>query len=394
VRQVYLDHHATTPVDSRVLDAMLPYFGERFGNPASRNHRWGWEAEEGVEAARGQVADLMGAAPREIVFTSGATESNNLALHGVIDFYRERGDHIVTAPTEHKAVLDCCKMLERSGRARVTYVPVDRHGRVDPDDVAAALTDRTILVSVMHANNEIGTLQPLREIAAVARSRGALFHTDATQGVGTLALDVEEIGIDLLSLSAHKIYGPKGCGALFVRSRNPRVRLMPLLHGGGHERGMRSGTLNVPGIVGMGAACALVRAQREADARHLTALRERLWAALSGELEDVQLNGHPQWRLAGNLNVSFRFVEGESLLMALDGIAVSSGSACTSASLEPSHVLKALGIPDGVAQSSIRFGIGRHNTADEIDYVAERVIAEVRRLRALSPEYRMRARAS
>jgi len=394
VRQVYLDHHATTPVDSRVLDVMLPYFRERFGNPASRNHRWGWEAEEGVEAARAQVAELIGAAPREIVFTSGATESNNLAICGVVDFYRERGDHIVTAPTEHKAVLDCCKMLERAGRARVTYVPVDRHGRVDPDDVGAALTDRTILVSIMHANNEIGTLQPLREIAALARARGVLFHTDATQGVGTVAVDVGEVGADLLSLSAHKIYGPKGCGALFVRSRQPRVRLKPLLHGGGHERGMRSGTLNVPGIVGMGAACALARSQCEADSRHLTELRERLWAALADGLEDIQLNGDPQARLAGNLNVSFRFVEGESLLMALEGIAVSSGSACTSASLEPSHVLKALGIPDGIAQSSIRFGIGRHNTADEIDYVAERVIAEVRRLRALSPEYRMRARAS
>jgi cysteine desulfurase len=394
MRQVYLDHHATTPVDGRVLDAMLPYFRERFGNPASRNHRWGWEAEEGVEAARAEVAELIGAKPREIVFTSGATESNNLALCGVADFYRERGDHIVTAPTEHKAVLDCCKMLERSGRARVTYVPVDRLGRVDPDDVAAALTDRTILVSVMHANNEIGTLQPLREIAALARARGALFHTDATQGVGTLALDVEDLGVDLLSLSAHKIYGPKGCGALYVRARGPRVRLNPLLHGGGHERGMRSGTLNVPGIVGMGAACAIAGLQRDVDAGRIAALRERLWQALAGELEDIQLNGHPELRLAGNLNVSFRFVEGESLLMALEGIAVSSGSACTTASLEPSHVLKALGIPDGLAQSSIRFGIGRGNTTDEIDYVADRVIAEVRRLRALSPEYRMRAGAS
>jgi cysteine desulfurase len=393
VNRVYLDHHATTPVDPRVLEAMLPYFGERFGNAASRSHRWGWEAEEGAETARAQVAQLIGARPREIVFTSGATESDNLALGGVLEFYRERGDHIVTATTEHKAVLDCCKMLERSGRARVTYVSVDRDGIVDPDDVAAALTDKTVLVSIMHANNEIGTIQSIGEIAKVAHERGSLFHTDATQSVGCVEVDVEAMGIDLLSMSAHKIYGPKGCGALYVRARQPRVRLKPILHGGGHERGLRSGTLNVPGVVGMGLACEIAGRQRDADVAHLLRLRERLHTGLASAIDDLSLNGHPERRLPGNLNLSLPYVEGESLLMALEDIAVSSGSACTSASLEPSHVLKALGIPDGTAQSSIRFGIGRGNTEEEIDYATERVAAEVKRLRALSPEFRMRARA-
>jgi len=389
--RVYLDHHATTPVDPRVVEEMLPYFSEHFGNAASKTHPWGWEAAEAVEVARGRVAALIGGRGRDIVWTSGATESDNLAIQGVIEFYRERGDHIITATTEHKAVLDCCRALERAGRARVTYLPVDENGLVDPGQVGAAITDRTVLVSIMHVNNEIGTVQPIAEIGALARERGVLFHTDAVQSAGVLPIDVEAMNIDLLSLSAHKIYGPKGVGALYVRGQKPRARLRPILHGGGHERGMRSGTLNVPGIVGMGMACHLVPAQRDSDVLHVAGLRERLRTGLFEGLEELRLNGHPSKRHPGNLNVSFAFVDGESLLMSLDEVAVSSGSACTTSSLEPSHVLKALGLPDGLAQSSIRFGIGRGNTAAEIDYVVDRIGAEVPRLRALSPEFRMRA---
>ena len=389
--RVYLDHHATTPVDPRVVEEMLPYFSEHFGNAASKTHPWGWEAAEAVEVARGRVAALIGGRGRDIVWTSGATESDNLAIQGVIEFYRERGDHIITATTEHKAVLDCCRALERAGRARVTYLPVDENGLVDPGQVGAAITDRTVLVSIMHVNNEIGTVQPIAEIGALARERGVLFHTDAVQSAGVLPIDVEAMNIDLLSLSAHKIYGPKGVGALYVRGQKPRARLRPILHGGGHERGMRSGTLNVPGIVGMGMACHLVPAQRDSDVLHAAGLRERLRTGLFEGLEELRLNGHPSKRHPGNLNVSFAFVDGESLLMSLDEVAVSSGSACTTSSLEPSHVLKALGLPDGLAQSSIRFGIGRGNTAAEIDYVVDRIGAEVPRLRALSPEFRMRA---
>ncbi len=389
--RVYLDHHATTPVDPEVLAAMLPYFTEKFGNPASKTHLWGWEADEAVERARGQVADLIGARPRDIVWTSGATESDNLAIQGVVEFYAERGDHIVTAATEHKAVVDCCKALERAGRARVTWVPVDGNGLVDPQEVRAAITDRTVLVTIMHANNEIGTVQPIAEIGAVARERDVLFHTDAAQSAGVLPIDVEAMKVDLLSLSAHKVYGPKGCGALYVRGRQPRARLRPILYGGGHERGMRSGTLNVPGIVGMGAACELVARRRDGDVVRLSALRDRLREGLLGRISDVKLNGHPTERHPGNLNVSVRFIEGESLLLALEDIAVSSGSACTTASLEPSHVLKGIGLPDGLAQGSVRFGVGRSNTEAEIDYVIERVASEVARLRGLSPEFRMRA---
>ncbi len=389
--RVYLDHHATTPVDPLVLEAMLPYFGARFGNAASRTHDWGWEADEAVEKARRQVGDLIGARSRDIVWTSGATESDNLAIQGVVEFYAERGDHVITTTTEHKAVLDCCKALERAGRARVTYLRVDEHGLVDPDDVRAAITDRTVLITVMHANNEIGTVQPIAEIGAIAREREVLFHTDAAQSGAVLPIDVEALGVDLLSFSAHKLYGPKGCGALFVRGRQPRARLRPLMHGGGHERGMRSGTLNVPGIVGMGAACELAAQRLDQDVARIAGLRDRLWAGLSARLSDMRRNGHPSDVHPGNLNLSLRFIEAESLLMALDGIALSSGSACTTASLEPSHVLKAIGLPDGLAQSSLRFGVGRENTAEEIDYVVDRIAEEVQRLRALSPEYRVRA---
>ncbi len=370
---------------------MVPYFGERFGNAASKTHAWGWEADEAVETARRQVGDLIGARPADIVWTSGATESDNLALQGVLGFYADRGRHVITATTEHKAVLDCCKALERAGLAEVTYLPVDATGSLDPQQVADAIRDDTVLISVMHVNNEIGTVHPIAEIGALARQREILFHTDAAQSAGVLPIDVEAMNVDLLSISGHKIYGPKGVGALYVRSRRPRARLRPILHGGGHERGMRSGTLNVPGIVGLGAACELVAAQREGDAEHAAALRDRLQNALFERIEELRLNGHPSLRHPGNLNLSFAFVEAESLLMALEGVALSSGSACTTASLEPSHVLKALGLADGLAQSSIRFGIGRGTTEEEIDYVVDRITSEVARLRAMSPEFRMRA---
>jgi cysteine desulfurase len=394
--RIYLDYHATTPVDARVLDAMLPYFRDRFGNAASRNHVFGWEAGEAVEKARQQVAALIGARPTEIVFTSGATESDNLAVAGVVDFHRDRGDHVITVVTEHRAVLDTCRALERRGTARVTYVPVDRHGVVDPDRVRDAITDRTVLLSVMAANNEIGTLHPIEAIGRIAKERGILFHCDAAQAVGKIPVNVDAWGVDLLSLSAHKVYGPKGVGALYVRGRNPRVRLSPLSHGGGQERGMRSGTLNVPGIVGLGAACEIAGLEMAAEGERLLGLRERLCSGIMAQLDEVYLNGHPERRLPGNLNLSFAYVDGESLLMGLNGsgrgdqpaIAVSSGSACTSATLEPSYVLRALRVTDDLAHSSIRFGLGRFTTEDEIDRAVERVVAEVRRLRRLSPFYR------
>lgn len=386
-RRVYFDNHATTPVDPRVLDAMLPYFSDKFGNAASRNHPFGWEAEEAVEKARRQIAAAINAKPKEIIFTSGATESDNLALAGVVEFYRDRGNHIVTVSTEHKAVLDTCKALQRAGRAEVTVVPVDRYGMVDPHDVRRAITERTILVSVMLANNEVGTIHPVEDVAKIAKEREILFHTDAAQALGKTAIDVEAMGIDLLSITAHKLYGPKGCGALYVRSRGPRVRLAPMIHGGGHERGMRSGTLNVPGAVGFGMACEVAAADLEADHGRIHALRDRLQRGLFDQLDDVYLNGHPSRRLAGNLNVSFAHVDGESLLLGLQEVAVSSGSACTSATLEPSYVLRALGVSDELAHSSIRFGIGRFNTEEEVDYVISRVVGEVRRLRRMSPSY-------
>lgn len=387
---VYMDNHATTPVDPRVLEAMLPYLTERFGNAASRSHAFGWESEAAVDTGREQIARLIHASsPREIVFTSGATESDNLAIKGAAEAYRDRGDHIVTCVTEHKAVLDSCKSLEKRGY-QVTYIPVDRHGLIDIERVRDALTDKTILISLMAANNEIGTVQPVKEIGRIAHERGILFHTDATQAVGKIAVNVEQMGIDLLSLTAHKMYGPKGIGALYVRSSKPRVKLSAIIDGGGHERGMRSGTLNVPGIVGLGKACEIAQREMAAEAERLTHLRERLRASISERLDEVYLNGHPTLRLPGNMNMSFAYVEGESLLMALKEIAVSTGSACTSASLEPSYVLRAIGVEEELAHTSIRFGLGRFNTEEEVDYTARRVIEEVGRLRDLSPLYKLR----
>jgi cysteine desulfurase len=389
-RPIYMDNQATTPMDPRVLEAMLPYFGEKFGNAASRNHPFGWEAEEAVDTAREQIATLIGAKGKEIIFTSGATESDNLAIKGVVEFYKEKGTHVITCVTEHKAVLDTCKALERSGKAQVTYLGVDQYGMVNPDEVRRAISDKTILISLMYANNEIGTIHPIREIGKLAKEKGILFHCDATQGVGKVPVNVEQDGIDLLSMTGHKLYGPKGCGALYVRAKGPRVRLTPLIDGGGHERGMRSGTLNVPGIVGFGKACELCGQELESEAARLIALRTRLYEGLTTRLEEVYLNGHPTQRLPGNLNVSFSYVEGESFLMGVNhDIALSSGSACTSATLEPSYVLKALGVGEELAHTSIRFGLGRFNTAEEVDYVIGRVVEVVERLRELSPLYEM-----
>ena len=389
-RPIYMDNQATTPMDPRVLEAMLPYFTDKFGNAASRNHPFGWAAEEAVDTAREQIAKLIGAKGKEIIFTSGATESDNLAIKGVVEFYKDKGHHVITCVTEHKAVLDTCKALERSGKAQVTYLGVDQYGMVDPEAVRQAISDKTILISLMYANNEIGTLHPIREIGKLAKEKGILFHCDATQGVGKVPLNVDSEGIDLLSMTAHKIYGPKGCGALYVRAKGPRVRLTPLIDGGGHERGMRSGTLNVPGIVGFGKACELCGQELESEAARLIALRTRLYEGLSSKLEEVYLNGHPTQRLPGNLNVSFSYVEGESFLMGVNhDIALSSGSACTSATLEPSYVLKALGVGEELAHTSIRFGLGRFNTAEEVDYVIGRVVEVVERLRELSPLYEM-----
>jgi cysteine desulfurase len=388
-RVIYMDNHATTPMDPRVLEVMVPYFTEHFGNAASRNHQFGWEAEAAVDHAREQIGRLINAKPKEVIFTSGATESDNLAIKGVIEFYKDKGNHIITAVTEHKAVLDTCKALERTGKAQVTYLQVDKEGLVDLDDLRKAITDKTILISIMYANNEIGTIQPVREIGKIAKEKGILFHSDATQGVGKIPVDVEAMGIDLMSFTGHKIYGPKGCGALYVRSKGPRVRLTPMMDGGGHERGMRSGTLNVPGIVGFGKACELCGAEMETETAQMLELRGRLQKGLFDQLDEVYLNGHPTHRLPGNLNVSFAFVEGESLLMGLKDVAVSSGSACTSATLEPSYVLKALGVGEDLAHTSIRFGLGRFNTVEDVDYVTGRVVHEVRRLREMSPLYEM-----
>ncbi|HSE98714.1 MAG TPA: IscS subfamily cysteine desulfurase [Blastocatellia bacterium] len=385
---IYMDYHATTPCDPRVFEAMRPYFTEFFGNAASRNHQFGWQAEEAVEAARKQVADLIGATSKEIIFTSGATESDNLAIKGVAEMYYERGDHIITVVTEHKAVLDTCKKLEKRG-FKVTYLPVGSDGLISPDDVKNAMTDKTILVSVMHVNNEIGVIQPISEIGRVCKERGVIFHTDATQAVGKIPFDVNALNVDLVSLSAHKMYGPKGVGALYVRRKNPRVVLTPMMDGGGHERGMRSGTLNVTGIVGLGKAAEIARAEMSDESRRVFALREKLRRGIMDEIPEVFINGHETERVPGNLNVSFAYVEGESLLMGISDIAVSSGSACTSASLEPSYVLKALGVGEELAHSSIRFGLGRFNTDEEVDYAIGRVNEAVNRLRELSPLWEM-----
>jgi len=385
---IFMDNNSTTRCDPRVLEIMLPYFTEKYGNAASRNHAFGWDAEEAVEQARDQIGALIGCSGKEIIFTSGATESNNLAIKGVASMYRKKGNHIITTVTEHKAILDPCKRLERDG-FQVTYLPVDKFGQVSAEQIAEAITDQTILVSVMAANNEIGTLQPVKAIGKICKEKGVLFHTDAVQAVGKVPLDVEEAGIDLLSLTAHKLYGPKGCGALYVRRKNPRVRLDAIMDGGGHERGMRSGTLAVPGIVGLGAAAELAMKTRETEAARLMALRDRLHKTITDSLEDVQLNGHPTERLPGNLNLSFAFVEGESMMMGIRDVAVSSGSACTSASLEPSYVLRAIGVGDDLAHSSIRFGLGRFNTQEEVDYVAKQVVTAVNHLRDMSPLYEM-----
>ncbi|MBE2249647.1 MAG: IscS subfamily cysteine desulfurase [Myxococcus sp.] len=434
---IFMDYHSTTPMDPRVLEAMKPYFVEDFGNAASRNHAFGWKAEAAVEKARKQVGKLIGASDKEIVFTSGATESNNLAIKGAAEFYKDKGDHIITLSTEHKAVLDTCKRLERqrmdrieelklqrlmelTGRdvtldelatleikhdlendallkrwidkvrvgARVTYLSPKKDGLIDLDELRSAITDQTILVSVMFANNEIGVVQPLAEIGAICREKGVLFHTDAVQGVGKLPFDVEQVKADLVSLTAHKMYGPKGVGALYVR-RKPRVRIAPIIDGGGHERGMRSGTLNVAGIVGFGAAAEIAKDELAAEAQRVGALRDRLWAGLQKKLDLLTVNGSWEHRLPGNLNVSFAYVEGEAMMMAIKDVAVSSGSACTSASLEPSYVLRALGVDEDMAHSSIRFGLGRFSTQEEVDYVIEIVIAAVKKLRDMSPLYEM-----
>jgi len=385
---IYMDNHATTPVYPRVLDAMMPYFGAKFGNAASRNHSFGWEAEQAVETAREQIAKLIGATSKEIIFTSGATESNNLAIKGIAEMYRERGNHIITQVTEHKAVLDTCKRLEKAG-CKVTYLPVKADGLIDLEQLKAAFTDKTILVTIMFASNEIGVIQPVEEIGKLCHERGVIFHTDAVQAVGKVPVDVQKMNIDVLSLSAHKIYGPKGVGALYVRRRNPRVLISEQINGGGHERGMRSGTLNVPGIVGMGKACELCNEEMASETKRLTELRDYMKQKFESKLDYVHVNGNMEHHLPGNLNMSFVYVEGESLLMGINDIAVSSGSACTSATLEPSYVLKALGLGDDVAHSSIRFGLGRFNTKAEVDYVTDKLIDVVLHLRELSPLYEM-----
>jgi cysteine desulfurase len=385
---IYMDNHATTRMDPRVFEAMKPYFLDIFGNAASRNHSYGWEAEEAVEKARKQIADLIGATAKEIVFTSGATESNNLAIKGVAQMYAEKGNHIITQVTEHKAVLDTCKHLEKEG-VRVTYLPVKKDGLIDLDQLRAAITDKTILISIMYANNEIGIVQPIAEIGKIAKEKGILLHTDGVQAVGKIPVNVIADNVDLLSLSGHKYYGPKGVGALYVRRRNPRVQLTAQMDGGGHERGMRSGTLNVPSIVGLGAASAIAKAEMAEETKRLQHLRDKLKDTILNSLDEVYINGTMEHHLPHSLNLSFAYVEGESLLMGINDIAVSSGSACTSATLEPSYVLKALGAGDDLAHSSIRFGLGRFNTEEEVDYVANKVVDVVRKLRELSPLYEM-----
>lgn len=385
---IYLDHNATTPCDPRVVDAMVPYFTNHFGNAASRNHPFGWQAEEAVDYAREQVAKLIGADPKEIIFTSGATEADNLAIKGVFDMYASKGNHVITANTEHKAVLDTCKHLEKSG-GEVTYLSVNPDGLIDLAELESAIKPTTILIALMYANNEIGVVQPVKEISKIARKHGILFFTDGTQAVGKIPIDVNKDGIDLMAFSAHKMYGPKGVGALYVRRRNPRVKVTSQMDGGGHERGMRSGTLNVPGIVGFGKACELCMQEMESDNKRISALRDKLESALT-KLEESYVNGSKEHRLPHVSNISFKYVEGEGLMMGFNkDIAVSSGSACTSASLEPSYVLKALGLGDDLAHSSLRFGLGRYTTEEQIDYTIEQVSKTVTRLREMSPLWEM-----
>jgi cysteine desulfurase len=393
---IYMDYHATTPVDPRVIEAMLPYFNEKFGNAASRSHAFGWTAEEAVERSRDEIAKLIGAIDerskqpdgKSIVFTSGATEADNLAIKGVAEFYKEKGNHIITSKIEHKAVLDTCKRLEKEG-FQVTYLDVDKFGMVSPESVASAITDKTILVSIMLANNEVGTVQPIAEIGKITRSKGVLFHSDAVQGIGKVPFDVNAMQVDLASITAHKMYGPKGIGALYVRRSKPRVRLGAQMDGGGHERGLRSGTLNVPGIVGFAKAAEIMRLEGKAESERILAQREALRRKITSKLDEVHLNGHPEKRLPGNLNLSFAFVEGEAMIMAIKDVAVSSGSACTSASLEPSYVLRSMGVGEEAAHSSIRFGLGRWTTDEELDYVANLVIEKVNKLREMSPLWEM-----
>lgn len=385
---VYLDHNATTPCDPRVVEAMIPYFTNNFGNAASRNHPFGWQAEEAVDYAREQVAKLIGADPKEIIFTSGATESDNLAIKGVFDMYASKGNHIITCVTEHKAVLDTCKHIEKEG-GEITYLPVSNEGLIDLKELEAAIKPTTVLIAIMYANNETGTIQPVREISAIARKHGVLFFSDATQAVGKVPVDVNKDGIDLLAMTAHKMYGPKGIGALYVRRKNPRVKVTAQMDGGGHERGMRSGTLNVPGIVGFGKACELARNEMAADAERLSKLRDKLESALLS-LEEAYVNGSREHRLPHVSNISFKYVEGEGLMMGFNkNIALFSGSACTSASLEPSYVLKALGLGDDLAHSSLRFGLGRFTTEEQIDYTIEQVTRTVLKLREMSPLWEM-----
>jgi cysteine desulfurase len=387
---IFLDSHSTTPMDPRVLEVMMPYFTDRFGHPGSRNHPFGWEAEAAMERGREQVARLIGARdPKEVVFTSGGTEADNLALKGIAEMYRERGDHIVTTVIEHRAVLDTCRRLEKQG-VRVTYVPVGADGIVDVDAIRSAITDRTILISVMLANNEIGTLQPIAEVGKLAKEKGIVFHTDAVQAVGKVPVDVEKMGIDLLTATAHKVYGPKGIGALYVRRKGPRVRIAPMIDGGGHERGARSGTVPVPLAVGFGKAADICREVMGEEGSRLARLRNRLQDRILSTIDETYLNGHPEKRLPHNLNISFAYVEGESVLMGLNKeVALSSGSACTSATLEPSYVIAALGVGADLAHSSIRFGLHRFTTEEEVDYVAERTIEVVKRLRDMSPLYEL-----
>ncbi len=385
---IYLDNNATTPVDPRVFEAMTPYFLEHFGNAASRNHPFGWQAEEAVDYGREQVAKLIGADPKEIIFTSGATEADNLALKGVFEMYASKGNHIITATTEHKAVLDTCKHIEKLG-GEVTYLPVDNQGMINLQDLEAAIKPTTILISIMYANNEIGTIMPIKEISQIAKKHGVLMFTDGTQAVGKVPVDVNKDGIDLMAFSAHKMYGPKGVGALYVRRKGPRVKVTAQMDGGGHERGMRSGTLNVPGIVGFGKACELCMQEMKTDTERIGKLRDKLESSLL-KLEEAYVNGSIEHRLPHVANISFKYVEGEGLMMGFNkNIAVSSGSACTSASLEPSYVLKALGLGDDLAHSSLRFGLGRFTTEDQIDYTIKAVSDTVNKLRDMSPLWEM-----
>jgi cysteine desulfurase len=384
---IYLDYQATTPMDPRVLEAMMPYFTNKFGNPGSRSHSYGWEAEEGLEKARGQVAKLIGADEKEVIFTSGATESNNLAIKGVAEFYKDRRNHIVTTVTEHKCVLDTCRHLEQQG-FEVTYLPVQKNGLIDLEVLRNAVTDKTVLVSVMAVNNEIGVIQPLAEISKICREKGAFFHTDAAQAAGKIPLDVEALNVDLMSISGHKIYGPKGIGALYVR-RKPRVRLVPLIVGGGQERGFRSGTLPTPLCVGLGEAAEICMKEMDAEATRLKKLQERMLKGLQAKLSDIVVNGDMDHRIPGNLNISFAYVEGESLMMGIKNLAVSSGSACTSASLEPSYVLRALGVEEEMAHTSLRIGLGRFTTEHEVDTAVEELVKHVNKLRAMSPLWEM-----